>query len=195
MHGAIGAFFCEIPATSRFSVSFESNLLEIRVHYHVAPTENTLEKPKKKVPPSKVRRNRRRLLKFLEKPEAQPDLPLASHKRSGEGEGIFAPPSTTHPEPCAKKASHYDVSVEFDSANGVDSGLAPPLSLHTEQATSCTENHMGEGEKDEEQGKEMESVNNENSSKNEGMISKDKEPGWITTGDLKKASAIIVFHQ
>ena len=116
-------------------------------------------------------------MKFLEKPVAQLDLPLASHKRSGEGEGIFAPPSTTHPEPCAKKASHDDVSLEFDPANGVDSARAPSLSLHTEQATSCTEKHMGEGEKDEEQGKEMESVNNENSSKNEGMILEDNETG------------------
>ena len=40
MHGAIGAFLCEIPATSRFSMNFESNILEIRVHYHMAPTEN-----------------------------------------------------------------------------------------------------------------------------------------------------------
>ena len=67
MHGAIGAFLCEIPATSRFSASFESSFLEIQVHYPVAPTKNTLEKPKKKVPPSKVRCNRQRLMKFLEK--------------------------------------------------------------------------------------------------------------------------------
>ena len=82
MHEAMGAFLCEIPATSGFSASFESSFLEIRIHYPVPLAENTIKKPKKKVPPSKVRRNRQRLMKFLEKPEAQSDLPLASHKRS-----------------------------------------------------------------------------------------------------------------
>ena len=166
MHEAMGAFLCEIPATSGFSASFESSFLEIRIHYPVPLAENTLKKPKKKVPPSKVRRNRRRLMKFLEKPEVQSDLPLASHKRSGDGEGTPAPPSTTRPEPCAGKASHDVISLQFDPAHIVDSAMAPSLSLH-----------MGEGEKDKEKGKEMESVNNKNSSKNEGMISEDNETG------------------
>ena len=117
-------------------------------------------------------------MKFLEKPEAQPDLPLASHERSGEGEGIFAPPFTTHPEPCAEEASHDDVSLEFDPTHGAKSARAPSLSLHTEQTTSCTENaQMGEGEKDKKKSKEMESVNNENSSEKEGMILEDNETG------------------
>ena len=57
-------------------------------------TESTLEKPKKKVQPSKVKGNRRRLAKFLEKSETQPNLPpVTSHERSGGVEGILEPPS------------------------------------------------------------------------------------------------------
>ena len=92
MHEAMGAFLCEIPATSGFSVSFESRFLEIRIHYSVPLAENTLKKPKKKVPPSKVRTNRQRLMKFLEKPEAQSNLPLPSHEKLGNSEGSPAPP-------------------------------------------------------------------------------------------------------
>ena len=96
MHGAIGAFLSEIPATSRFSMNFESNTLEIRVHFQMAPTENAHKEPKKKAPPSKVKRNRRRLAKFLEKPETQPDLPpITSCEKSSEGEEPVAPPLLT----------------------------------------------------------------------------------------------------
>ena len=85
-------------------------------------------------------------MKFLEKPEAQPDLPLASHERPGEGEGTFAPPSTTHPEPCAEKASHDDVSVEFDPANSVDSALAPSLYIQN-RPPHVQKNIWGRGRK------------------------------------------------
>ena len=165
MHGAIGAFLCEIPATSRFSASFESSFLEIRVHYPVAPTENTLEKPKKKVPPSKVRRNRRRLMKFLDKPEAQSDLPPASHEISGEGEETPAPPLFPSLETCAREASQDLTSLQPDTTH-VDTAMTPSLS---------------QGVKFKEQGKEMNSVNNKFSSKNEGMISEDNETGPLTT--------------
>jgi len=124
MHEAIGAFLCEIPATSGFSASFESSFLEIRIHYPVPLAENTLKKPKKKVPPSKVRRNRRRLMKFLEKPEAQSDLPLPSHERSGDSEGTRAPPFIAHPEPCPGKEFRKGMSLQFDTA---DTAIPPPL--------------------------------------------------------------------
>ena len=103
-------------------------------------------------------------MKFLEKPEAQSDLPLASHEKSGVGEGTIAPPSIPRPEPCARKASQDFTSLQSDTAHTANSAIAPPLSLHM-------------GEKDKEQGKKMEFVNNKNSSKNEDMILEDNGTG------------------
>ena len=120
IHEAMGAFLCEIPATSGFSASFESSFLEIRIHYPVSLAENTLKKPKKKVPPSKVRRNRRRLMKFLEKPEAQSNLPLLSHEKLGDSEGISAPPFVAHPNPCLGKELSKEVGLECDTAHITD---------------------------------------------------------------------------
>ena len=127
MHGAIGAFLSEIPATSRFSMNFESNTLEIRVHFQMAPTENAHKEPKKKAPPSKVKRNRRRLAKFLEKPETQPDLPpITSCEKSSEGEELVAPPLLTPFEPCIEEGE----GLEFDTTSVAESGKAPLPSMH-----------------------------------------------------------------
>ena len=109
-------------------MNFESGLLEIRVQYHGTPTKSTLEKPKKKVPPSKVRRNRQRLAKFLEKTETQPNLPpVTFHERSEGVEGTLAPPLTTPPETCEKVT--HDVSLQPDTNTfEADSIQAPSLS-------------------------------------------------------------------
>ena len=123
-------------------------------------------------------------MKFLEKPEAQSDLPLASHEKSGEDEGTLAPPSIPRPEPCAWKASQDFTSLQSDTAH-TDTAMAPSLS------------HMGEGEKYKEQGKEMKSVNNENSSKNEGMILEDNETrldnGWRLKEGIRNYSVPSVW--
>ena len=90
-------------------------------------------------------------MKFLEKPEAQSDLPLASHEKSGEDEGTLAPPFIPRPETCVWEASQdfasmqSDTALQSDTAHTANSAIAPPLSLHM-------------GEKDKEQGKKMEFV-------------------------------------
>jgi len=161
VHEAMGAFLCEIPATSGFSASFGSSFLEIRIHYPASLAENSLKKPKKKVPPSKVRRNRRRLLKFLDKPEVQSDLPPASRKISGEGEETPAPPLFPSLETDDGKAFKDFTSLQPD----------------TTYADIATTPSLSQGGKFKEQGKEMNSVNNKFSSENEGMISEDNETG------------------
>ena len=144
MHGAIGAFLSEIPATSRFSMNFESNTLEIRVHFQMAPTENAHKEPKKKAPPSKVKRNRRRLAKFLEKPETQPDLPpITSCEKSSEGEEPVAPPLLTPFEPCIEGGE----GLEFDTTSVAESGKAPHPSMQTRSSFTCKDRqHSGQGE-------------------------------------------------
>ena len=144
MHEAISAFLGGIPATSRFSMNFESDILDIRVHYELAPTENALRKRKKKVPPSKIKRNRQRLMKFLEKPAAQPDLPLiTSCERSSEGGEIpsrspLIPPLGTCTE----------VGLEFDTSADTD-----PHSYLQASSITCKESeHSIQG--DEEKGKD-----------------------------------------
>ena len=143
MHEGIGAFLSEIPATSRFSMNFESNTLEIRVHYQMAPTENAHKEPKKKAPPSKVKRNRQRLAKFLEKPETQPDLPpITSCERSSEGEELVAPPLLTPFEPCIEGGE----GLEFDTTSVAESGKAPHPSMQTKSSFTCKDIHSGQGE-------------------------------------------------
>ena len=143
MHGAIGAFLSEIPATSRFSMNFESNTLEIRVHFQMAPTENAHKEPKKKAPPSKVKRNRRRLAKFLDKPETQPDSPPStSCEKSSEGEELVAPPLFAPLEPCMEEG----VSLEFDTSAVADSGKDPPPSMQTKSSFTCKDREQGQGE-------------------------------------------------
>ena len=144
MHEAISAFLGGIPATSRFSMNFESDILDIRVHCELAPTENALRKRKKKVPPSKIKRNRQRLMKFLEKPAAQPDLPLiTSCERSSEGGEIpsrspLIPPLGTCTE----------VGLEFDTSADTD-----PHSYLQASSITCKESeHSIQG--DEEKGKD-----------------------------------------
>ena len=127
----MGAFLCEIPATAGFSASFGSSFLEIRIHYPVSLAENSSKKPKKKVPPSKVRRNRRRLMKFLDKPEVQPNSPLLSHEKLGDSEGTPAPPLVAHPKPCFGKVLSKEVESECDTTPGFhDTAISP--SLHRE---------------------------------------------------------------
>ena len=127
----MGAFLCEIPATAGFSASFGSSFLEIRIHYPVSLAENSSKKPKKKVPPSKVRRNRRRLMKFLDKPEVQPNSPLLSHEKLGDSEGTPAPPFVAHPNPCFGKVLSKEVELECDTTPGFhDTAISP--SLHRE---------------------------------------------------------------
>ena len=144
MHEAISAFLGGIPATSRFSMNFESDILDIRVHCELAPTENALRKRKKKVPPSKIKRNRQRLMKFLEKPAAQPDLPLiTSCERSGEGGEIpsrspLIPPLGTCTE----------VGLEFDTSADTD----PHSYLQASSITYKDSEHSKQG--DEEKGKD-----------------------------------------
>ena len=143
MHGAIGAFLSEIPATSRFSMNFESNTLEIRVHFQMAPTENAHKEPKKKAPPSKVKRNRRRLAKFLDKPETQPDSPPStSCEKSSEGEELVAPPLFAPLEPCMEEGE----SLEFDTSAVADSGKDPPPSMQTKTSFTCKDREQGQGE-------------------------------------------------
>ena len=143
MHGAIGAFLSEIPATSRFSMNFESNTLEIRVHFQMAPTENAHKEPKKKAPPSKVKRNRRRLAKFLDKPETQPDSPPStSCEKSSEGEELVAPPLFAPFEPCMEEGE----SLEFDTSAVADSGKDPPPSMQTKTSFTCKDREQGQGE-------------------------------------------------
>ena len=155
MHEAIGAFLSEIPATSRFSMNFESNTLEIRVHYQMAPTENAHKEPKKKAPPSKVKRNRRRLAKFLDKPETQPDSPPStSCEKSSEGEELVAPPLFAPLEPCMEEG----VSLEFDTSAVADSGKDPPPSMQT--TTSFKESEQGQGEM--EKGKDGDKISVDN---------------------------------
>ena len=142
MHGAIGAFLSEIPATSRFSMNFESNTLEIRVHFQMAPTENAHKEPKKKAPPSKVKRNRRRLAKFLEKPETQPDLPpITSCEKSSEGEEPVAPPLLTPFEPCMEGGE----GLKFDTTSADESGKAPHPPMQTNSSYTCEDIHSGQG--------------------------------------------------
>ena len=149
MHEAIGAFLSEIPATSRFSMNFESNTLEIRVHYQMAPTENAHKEPKKKAPPSKVKRNRQRLAKFLEKPETQPDLPpVTSCERSSEGEELVAPPLLTPFEPCIEEGE----GLEFDTTSVAESGKAPHPSMQTKSSFTCKDREHS-GQREEEKGK------------------------------------------
>ena len=145
MHEAIGAFLGGIPATSRFSMNFESDILEIRVHYELAPTENALRKRKKKVPPSKIKRNRQRLVKFLEKPEAQPDLPpITSCERSSEGEEIPAPPLIPPLETCTEEGLEFDTSADED----------PHSYLQAKLSVTCKDSeHSGQGEGEKEKGK------------------------------------------
>ena len=144
MPGAISAFLGGIPATSRFSMNFEGDILDIRVHYELAPTENALRKRKKKVPPSKIKRNRQRLMKFLEKPAAQPDLPLiTSCERSSEGGEIpsrspLIPPLGTCTE----------VGLEFDTSADTD----PHSYLQASSITYKDSEHSKQG--DEEKGKD-----------------------------------------
>ena len=143
MHGAIGAFLSEIPATSRFSMNFESNTLEIRVHFQMAPTENAHKEPKKKAPPSKVKRNRRRLAKFLDKPETQPDSPPStSCEKSSEGEELVAPPLFAPFEPCIEEGE----GLEFDTSSVADSGKDPPSSMQTKTSFTCKDREQGQGE-------------------------------------------------
>ena len=165
----MGAFLCEIPATSGFSASFESSFLEIRIHYPVSLAENSLKKPKKKVPPSKVRRNRQRLMKFLEKPEAQSNLPLLSHEKLGDSEGISAPPFVAHPNPCLGKELSKEVGLECDTAHITpgfhDAAISPSL-------------HREGGEREKVQGKEVDfDENNENWSEHGDKILVDNETG------------------
>ena len=142
MHGAIGAFLSEIPATSRFSMNFESNTLEIRVHFQMAPTENAHKEPKKKAPPSKVKRNRRRLAKFLDKPETQPDSPPStSCEKSSEGEELVAPPLFAPLEPCMEEG----VSLEFDTSAVADSGKDPPHQCRQQRVSRARIENRGRG--------------------------------------------------
>ena len=135
IHEAMGAFLCEIPATAGFSASFGSSFLEIRIHYPVSLAENSSKKPKKKVPPSKVRRNRRRLMKFLDKPEVQPNSPLLSHEKLGDSEGTSAPPFVAHPSPCFGKVLSKEVDLECDTAH-ITPGFQLFLPLFTGRGVS-----------------------------------------------------------
>ena len=153
MHEAIGAFLSEIPATSRFSMNFESNTLEIRVHYQMAPTENAHKEPKKKAPPSKVKRNRQRLAKFLEKPETQPDLPpVTSCEKSSEGEELVAPPLLTPFEPCIEEEG-----LEFDTTSVAESEKAPHSSMQTKSSFTCKDREHS-GHREEEKGKDGDKI-------------------------------------
>ena len=181
MHGAIGAFLSEIPATSRFSMNFESNTLEIRVHYQMAPTENAHKEPKKKAPPSKVKRNRQRLAKFLEKPETQPDLPpITSCERSSEGEELVAPPLLTPFEPCIEEEG-----LEFDTTSVAESEKAPHPSMQTKSSFTCKDReHSGQREEEKGKAEKMDRTNIEKSSDKEDM-KKDNDPWlkWIKAKD------------
>ena len=165
MHEAISAFLGGIPATSRFSMNFESDILDIRVHYELAPTENALRKRKKKVPPSKIKRNRQRLVKFLEKPAAQPDLPpITSCERSSEGEEISAPPLIAPFETCMEEES-----LECDTIS-VDSGDPHSPSMRTKSSfTGKNRENSGQWGEEKCTAEKMDRTNTEKSSDKEDM--------------------------
>ena len=163
----MGAFLCEIPATSGFSASFGSSFLEIRIHYPVSLAENSSKKPKKKVPPSKVRRNRRRLMKFLDKPEVQPNSPLLSHEKLGDSEGTPTPaPLVAHPKPCFGKVLSKEIESECDTTPEFhDTAISPSL-------------HREGGEQEKVQGGEVDfDKNNDNCSEHGDKILVDNETG------------------
>ena len=66
VHEALTRFFSELPAFLLSSIKHESDFLEIRVEFSPIP-ENAPVTRKKKHPPSKIRRNRKRLEVFLER--------------------------------------------------------------------------------------------------------------------------------
>ena len=130
------------------------------------------------MPPSKVKRNRQRLAKFLEKPETQPDLPpITSCERSREGEEISAPPLITSFEPCNEEG------LEFDTASVAESE-APHSSMQTKSSITCKDSeHSGQREEEKGKGEKMDRTNIEKSSDREDMIVGDNESGLEDTED------------
>ena len=75
-------------------MNFQNGTLEIRVQFQGTLSKSALEKPKKKVPPSKIRRNRQRLARFLQK--EGPNLSSATSHEIPEGvKGAPTPPLIT----------------------------------------------------------------------------------------------------
>ena len=117
-------------------MNFHRGILEIRVQYQGTPTENTLEKPKKKVPPSKIRRNRQRLSKFLEK-KIEPNLPPAtSHEISDRVEGAPTPPLNTPPPGPCEENSCLNANLQCDTKTAcIPTRQSPPIPLTRSQLT------------------------------------------------------------
>ena len=100
--------------------------MEIRVQYQGTPTKSTLEKPKKKVPPSKIRRNRQRLAKFLQK--EGPNLPPATSHEIPEGlEGAPTPPLITPLSGTCVENMHVSTVLQSESVFHIPASQPSPL--------------------------------------------------------------------
>ena len=135
VHKAIGAFFREIPAASKSSMNIQGGLLDIRVQYQGTPTKNTLEKPKKKVPPSRIRRNWQRLAKFLKKTEPEL-LPTTFHKIP---DGVTRVPTPLDPplQACGESSLQNPVNTESDTNSVKVTFLYSHI--HSTELTTCVQ--------------------------------------------------------
>ena len=95
VHEALSRFFSELPAFLLSSTKHESDFLEIRVQFSPIP-ENAPVTRKKKAPPSKIRRNRKRLEVFLEKTRNKANNNGAVDTNGDPGKKLFGTPTSAH---------------------------------------------------------------------------------------------------
>ena len=95
VHEALSRFFSELPAFLLSSTKHESDFLEIRVQFSPIP-ENAPVTRKKKAPPSKIRRNRKRLEVFLEKTRNKANDNVAVDTNGDPGKKSFGTPASAH---------------------------------------------------------------------------------------------------
>ena len=95
VHEALSRFFSELPAFLLSSTKHESDFLEIRVQFSPIP-ENAPVTRKKKAPPSKIRRNRKRLEVFLEKTRNKANDNDAVDTNGEPGKKLFGTPASAH---------------------------------------------------------------------------------------------------
>ena len=95
VHEALSRFFSELPAFLLSSTKHESDFLEIRVQFSPIP-ENAPVTRKKKAPPSKIRRNRKRLEVFLEKTRNKANNNGAVDTNGDPGKKLYGTPTSAH---------------------------------------------------------------------------------------------------
>ena len=95
VHEALSRFFSELPAFLLSSTKHESDFLEIRVQFSPIP-ENAPVTRKKRAPPSKIRRNRKRLEVFLEKTRNKANDNVAVDTNGDPGKKSFGTPASAH---------------------------------------------------------------------------------------------------